>query len=157
VLGLRVNRLDGILCWAEMYVWMCRNPAPCAHSSLSTHACFGIVRDGGRSLTVPLLALAAAHRAAARGGALKGPMLALGNLKEPTGKQCHVFISHAGEQKHDFVDFVKKGFEDHYANVKAFVDEYDLQPGDAAMEEMHKHLGDAFVGECGGSWHSQQA
>jgi hypothetical protein len=73
-----------------------------------------------------------------------------GNLSPPPAKggACHVFISHAGEQKHRFVDFLREGFEDRYGtDVKVFVDEYDLKPGDAALQRMHTALGDAFVGK----------
>jgi hypothetical protein len=57
-----------------------------------------------------------------------------------------VFISHSGAQKRGFVDFLEARFKDCYPDVKVFLDEYDLRPGDDAMRTMRAALQDAHVG-----------
>jgi hypothetical protein len=71
-----------------------------------------------------------------------------GALAEPAGKEHHVFISHAGEQKYVFVDFLKQDFATRYPDVKVFLDEYSLEPGEGAAEQMHSALIDTFVCKC---------
>jgi hypothetical protein len=66
--------------------------------------------------------------------------------KPPTGKLCQVFISHAGEQKRGFVDFLRKEFNDRHAALEVFVDQYSLKMGGSAMPAIEAALGDAFVG-----------
>jgi hypothetical protein len=76
--------------------------------------------------------------------------IAQGTLfKPPTGKLCHVFISHAGEQKAGFVDVLWQEFGRKYPVLKVFVDELSLQKGEGAMPAINRALGDAFVG----AWH----
>jgi hypothetical protein len=66
----------------------------------------------------------------------------------PTGQQCRVFISHAGEQK-AMVDFLHEKLEKECPALKGrvFLDERSLQGGDAAMEKMYHSLRDALVGK----------
>jgi hypothetical protein len=66
--------------------------------------------------------------------------------KVPTGKQCHVFISHAGEEKRGFVDFLLADFNKRYPALTVFVDDYSLKVGGDAMSAMSAALQDAFVG-----------
>jgi hypothetical protein len=77
----------------------------------------------------------------------------------PTGQQCWVFISHAGEQKKLLVDIVREKLKIEYPALKVeeggvFVDEHWLKGGDAAFKKMYESLRDAFVGESNsaGSW-----
>jgi hypothetical protein len=74
-------------------------------------------------------------------------LLDFGPLKAPTGQLCRVFISHAGEQKLQVVDFLLQEFQRSYPTVEVFVDEFSLKVGDAALKEIVAALGDAFVGE----------
>jgi hypothetical protein len=68
-------------------------------------------------------------------------------FKQPSGELCHVFISHAGEQKALFVDVLHEAFRQRYPAVKVFVDERSLQGGGNAMRSIFDNLADAFVGE----------
>jgi hypothetical protein len=58
-----------------------------------------------------------------------------------------VFISHAGEQKRGFVDFLLKEFKDLHPALEVFVDEHSLDKGGNALPAMNAALGDAFVGK----------
>jgi hypothetical protein len=60
---------------------------------------------------------------------------------------CHVFLSHAGEQKQIFVDFVMDAFKTRCPNLNVFLDEYCLEPCGAAMLNIRFALQDALVGE----------
>jgi hypothetical protein len=68
-------------------------------------------------------------------------------FKQPSGELCHVFISHAGEQKAVFVDMLHEAFRQRYPAVKVFVDERSLQGGGDAMRGIFDNLADAFLGE----------
>jgi hypothetical protein len=70
-----------------------------------------------------------------------------GDFSPPTGKKCHGFISHAGLQQRDFVDFLLKEFNVNYPAVEVFVDERSLPKGGEAMPAINAALADAFVGE----------
>jgi hypothetical protein len=59
-----------------------------------------------------------------------------------------VFLSHAGEEKREFVDFLWQEFGNCYPSMDVFLDEYSLPPGEKAMDNIHAALSDAFVGEC---------
>jgi hypothetical protein len=66
--------------------------------------------------------------------------------RPPTGRQCRVFISHAGEEKRGFVAFLLEEFNRRYPALEVFVDEYSLKMGGSAMPAIEAALGDAFVG-----------
>jgi hypothetical protein len=86
-------------------------------------------------------------------GGGKGPSLAqFGSLKEAKGQDYQVFISHSGEQKRGFVDFLEAEFANRYPDVKVFLDEYCLKPGDHALKEIHAAMQDAHVGEWAQGW-----
>ena len=80
------------------------------------------------------------------GGALPGPLGYSSLLQEPTGKVWRVVISHAGEQKRVFVDFLYEAFQERLPLVKVFLDEYSLPKGGDAPPTIHAALQDAFVG-----------
>jgi hypothetical protein len=63
-----------------------------------------------------------------------------------------VFISHAGEQKRGFVDFLLDKFNELHPALKVFVDEYTLDKGGDALPAINAALGDAFVGKLTVSW-----
>jgi hypothetical protein len=57
-----------------------------------------------------------------------------------------VFLSHAGEQKRDFVSCVYTNLK--AWNVRAFLDELSMQPGERSnMRAIQQALQDAAVGE----------
>ena len=56
-----------------------------------------------------------------------------------------VFLSHAGEQKKEFVDTVCTLLTEVHS-IRTFVDEHELQPGDAAWPAMEAALREAAVG-----------
>jgi hypothetical protein len=62
-------------------------------------------------------------------------------------QSCHVFLSHAGEHKRGFVDFLEVEFKKRFPAVRVFLDEYTLEPAGRAMDNIHAALQDAFVGE----------
>jgi hypothetical protein len=68
--------------------------------------------------------------------------------KPPTRGKHLVFLSHAGEQKHMAVDFLREGLEQRYPALRGrvFVDDISLQRGDDAMEVIYKTLRNSFVG-----------
>jgi hypothetical protein len=74
-------------------------------------------------------------------------LLDFGPLKAPTGQLCRVFISHAGEQKPEFVEFLREKFQQSYPTVEVFVDEHSLDVGDEALKKIVAALGEAFVGK----------
>jgi hypothetical protein len=72
----------------------------------------------------------------------------------PTGRKCRVFISHAGEQKRELVDFICEKLRQDYPALAVkegggvFLDELSLQGGDGAIDEICTSLLDALVGTC---------
>ena len=60
-------------------------------------------------------------------------------------EKCDVFLSHAGEQKKDFVDLIYAWLTEVH-QLKCFLDEHDLRPGDQAWLQMEKSLRLASVG-----------
>jgi hypothetical protein len=102
----------------------------------------GLAMGGNKSAvchTVP----AASHAPFSHAGC--EPMFATRKLQQfPSGELCHVFISHAGEQKRGFVDFLVAAFP---PPLKVFLDEYTLEAGNDAMPAIDASLKDALVGE----------
>jgi creatinine amidohydrolase/Fe(II)-dependent formamide hydrolase-like protein len=70
------------------------------------------------------------------------------SLREPAGRACHVFVSHAGEQKRDFVDIMYNEFHRRFPDVAVFLDETCLKVTEMAANSMHAALQDSFVGTC---------
>jgi hypothetical protein len=83
---------------------------------------------------------------AAPTGSSSGGLTQFGKLPAPAGKHFHVFISHAGEQKGNFVAMLLEKFEALHPTLKVFVDETSLLPGGSALKNIHTALGDAFAG-----------
>jgi hypothetical protein len=65
-----------------------------------------------------------------------------------SGDRYQVFLSHAGEQKRDFVDFLESRFKTYHPAVNVFLDEYSLPKGGEAMDGICAALRDACVGGC---------
>ena len=57
-----------------------------------------------------------------------------------------VFIAHAGEQKHGFVDMLRVLLEELHT-LDVFVDEWSLQPSNVALHTIEQALCSAAVGE----------
>jgi hypothetical protein len=58
---------------------------------------------------------------------------------------CDVFISHAGEDKHGVVSFIKEAFTSQYPHLRVFVD-WKMRAGDGAWEEIKEVLENAKAG-----------
>jgi hypothetical protein len=58
-----------------------------------------------------------------------------------------VFLSHAGEQKFEFVSHVRAKFKDVHPNVQVFVDDWSLNPGQYADENMERGMDECGVGK----------
>jgi hypothetical protein len=77
-----------------------------------------------------------------------GKLSKYGALKAAQGERYQVFISHAGEQKTNIVDYLYEYFGTHYPAVKVFLDRVGLAKGGNNMRDMHSALQDSFVGVC---------
>ena len=78
----------------------------------------------------------------------------LGKRELMTGPgQPDVFLSHAGEQKRCFVDYLREFLD--REEVSHFLDEYSLQPGDKAWPTIVQALEGAAVGEHVNSWYTR--
>ena len=56
-----------------------------------------------------------------------------------------MFLSHAGEQKRIFVDYIHETLQDR--GITSFLDEHSLERGDESTEQMDAALEAANVGE----------
>ena len=63
-----------------------------------------------------------------------------------TEAKWDVFLSHAGEQKKDFVDLMHAWLTEVH-RLKCFLDEHSLRRGDFSWEQMEKSLRLAAVGQ----------
>jgi hypothetical protein len=68
--------------------------------------------------------------------------------QQPTGKQCSVFISHAGPTMLTLADQMKSVLEHRLPVLKGtvFLDEWTLRPKDSGMDVVYESARDAFVG-----------
>jgi hypothetical protein len=65
----------------------------------------------------------------------------------PTGKQCHVYISHAGETRQDLVHFLREAIASTSPALHVFLEEHPLPPSRGMRPTALAALQDAFVGE----------
>jgi hypothetical protein len=139
-----------------MLAWSGVGNRKVSHDILTS--CCPLAPSGGEAAEAPAKEPAAANP---RGGITEAYP-----YKDPTGQQCSVFISHAGEQKQLLAAFLKEGLEARYPGLRGrvFLDDMSLPRGGNAMEGIYHSLRDAFVGEWPAlagiehrTWHAWQA
>ena len=74
------------------------------------------------------------------------PLLQATQRGDGAEAKLDVFLSHAGEQKKDFVDLIHAWLTEVY-RLKCFLDEHSLRRGDYAWLQMEKSLRLASVGQ----------